>query len=557
MPNNVVGFKINGSTYKYDRNELANLPDIDSVPTQGSTNAVSSGGVYSALADKADKDSTPETVTPIETDADFYVCDSNGNVIAEFVDGHIRTKNFDSSDINTETDTTLSVQGKPADAKAVGDAIDVLQDEIDNIEPSGGTGNVDAKDSTETSVDLDISDSGGNVLLRLANGHIATKYFNSADFEESANVLTVAQSGADYTTIRGAVEGAQTAGASKDNPYTIKIASGSYDILSEFTSAEIADSAFVGLMITDGITLEGTGLSRDDVVIYAEMDTTAYDVQKRNMVSTLNFRGNVGLKNLTVKSTNMRYAIHDDFSFASNDPKVRHVENCHIYAHATTSWNTGNIGYGAGCDGNKVFIFDDTDFGDTLFIHTYTGNLPNLAIMRNCRAFGFLAKDYPTTAYNHFYMYGCAFKWVRGESADGWTAQHLFIHGDLKGAMVEGWSGMAYELGDSFNIQSSPVSTAPKAIANAMSGRVHIKTATGADDTIGILYNYNPDSGNALVQYGGWICAELIGFTNPTIGQYLVVANDGTLSLNSSDTNSIGKVAFATETGKHFINLTI
>ena len=49
MPNEVVGFKINGSTYKYDHNELENLPTIDATPTANSTNAVQSGGVKSAL----------------------------------------------------------------------------------------------------------------------------------------------------------------------------------------------------------------------------------------------------------------------------------------------------------------------------------------------------------------------------------------------------------------------------------------------------------------------------------------------------------------------------
>lgn len=49
MPNNVVGFKINGSTYEYDHDHLANLPDIDATPTANSTNAVQSGGVKTAL----------------------------------------------------------------------------------------------------------------------------------------------------------------------------------------------------------------------------------------------------------------------------------------------------------------------------------------------------------------------------------------------------------------------------------------------------------------------------------------------------------------------------
>ena len=49
MPNEVVGFKINGSTYEYDHEHLANLPTIDATPTANSTNAVQSGGVKSAL----------------------------------------------------------------------------------------------------------------------------------------------------------------------------------------------------------------------------------------------------------------------------------------------------------------------------------------------------------------------------------------------------------------------------------------------------------------------------------------------------------------------------
>jgi len=60
---------------------------VDSVPTQGSTNAVSSGGVYSAL-----------------------------------------------QNINVSTDTTLSVSGKPADAKAVGDA---LAEKVDTVSGKG------------------------------------------------------------------------------------------------------------------------------------------------------------------------------------------------------------------------------------------------------------------------------------------------------------------------------------------------------------------------------------------------------------------------------------
>lgn len=416
----------------------------------------------------------------------------------------------------------------------------------------------DIKDSTKAGVDLDISDPSGNVLMRLADGHIQTKNFNSAEKQSDATILTVKSSGGDYTSIRAAVEAAAIAGASAENPYIIQIAPGTYDILSEYTSEEIAEEGFVGLMITNGITLEGMGMLRDDTVLYAEMDTTVYDTTKRNDVSTLNFRGSVGLKNLTVKSKNMRYGIHDDFSYSSDKPKIRRLENCVIYAEATTSWNIGNVSYGAGTDGNKIFIFDDCDLGDTVLIHTDVGQYSNMVIMHHCRCFQFIAKDYASTAVNRYYLYGCDFKWIRqNHVGDTWTSQHLFMIGDIKGAWVEGYSGMQYELGDSYRVQQSPVSTYPRAVTSATTGRYHIQTTSSADSVTGILYYYDSTEGYSLVQTGGWICAELLGFATPTVGQYLVVGSSGVLSLSDSDSNSIGRVVFANENGSHFIKLSI
>ena len=153
----------------------------DSIPTQGSTNAVSSGGVYDALADKADKENTPKNITPEETDADFYLSDEQGNVLLELKAGHVRTKNFDSSDIDTETDTTLTEEGKPADAKAVGDKFSEVAEDIQVVEESipDVSGFADIKTPQETTADLFICDSRGNVVAELKDGHIRTKNFNS------------------------------------------------------------------------------------------------------------------------------------------------------------------------------------------------------------------------------------------------------------------------------------------------------------------------------------------------------------------------------------------
>ena len=70
MPNNVIGFKINGQTYPYDHDHLANIPVVDASPTAGSTNAVQSGGVYQAI----------ESVRLVYTD------DGEGNITVEEAD---------------------------------------------------------------------------------------------------------------------------------------------------------------------------------------------------------------------------------------------------------------------------------------------------------------------------------------------------------------------------------------------------------------------------------------------------------------------------------------
>lgn len=115
-----------------------------------------------AIQAKADKSDTPEIVDPDETEADLYVCDSNGNVIAKFVDGHIVTKNFNSASIQ----------------------IDLIME----------------ADSDEA--DLYISDSFGNVVAEFKDGHIVTKNFDSTDM---TNIL------GDVETLKTAVTALQSA----------------------------------------------------------------------------------------------------------------------------------------------------------------------------------------------------------------------------------------------------------------------------------------------------------------------------------------------------------
>lgn len=451
--------------------------------------------------------------------------------------------------LNDHPEATTTVEdGSITEAKLAADVLAELG-EIDGLKEAIAS-QPEQKDSTATGIDLDVSDEDGNVILRLANGNIKTKYFDSQ--KENPQIITVS------TTIRAAVAAAISAGASKGNPFVIQIPAGSYNILSEFTSEEIAESGFIGLLVDDGITLEGMGISRQQTVLYAEMDTTTYDQTKRNDVSTINLRGNVGLKNLTVKAKNIRYAVHDDKSFTSSEPKVRIIQNCAFFAESTTSGGYGNISFGAGTDGRKVFIFKECDFGDLVHIHTNTNAYPNLVIMENCKGYGLTATDYAASADSHYYLYGCDFSWIRVDKGANWASQHLFIHGTNRGTMVGGWDGMEYETGDTIRVQHPySISSDPVAVAMRSASRYHIQPATGADDTIGICFRYDSTNDYAIVQKTGWVCAELLGFASPTIGNYLIVGSDGALSLSASDSGAIGKVFCANDAGEHFIKLSI
>ena len=116
---------------------------------------------------KADKATTPGIIEPEETEADLYVCDPDGNVIAKFVDGHIVTKNFDSS------------------AKQ----LDLIME-------------ADSDDA-----DLYISDSFGNVIAEFVNGHIRTKNFDSGNIDFSGLETAIEELASDVYEMQKATSG--------------------------------------------------------------------------------------------------------------------------------------------------------------------------------------------------------------------------------------------------------------------------------------------------------------------------------------------------------------
>ena len=141
--NKVYEFVYDGTYYNLV-GDLDTVRTVDSALSDTSENPVQNKVVKAEVDDlKEDLNELEDSVAvvrdTVEQTADLYICDANGNVIGEYIDGHIVTKNFDSREV-----------------------------------PTGMLMEAD-----RTNADLYICDGGGNVIAEFANGHIITKNFNS------------------------------------------------------------------------------------------------------------------------------------------------------------------------------------------------------------------------------------------------------------------------------------------------------------------------------------------------------------------------------------------
>lgn len=110
---------------------------------------------------------------------DLDVSDSTGNVIARFSDGHFQTKEFDSRDVGALTpEASLTDIGKALIVKQVSGGKATAYE----FGETGGESYVEVNETTKENVDIDFADLRGNVLLRLKDGHIQTKEFDSSTF---------------------------------------------------------------------------------------------------------------------------------------------------------------------------------------------------------------------------------------------------------------------------------------------------------------------------------------------------------------------------------------
>lgn len=147
------------------------------------------------------------TTPHIESDgeSDFSIKDEQDNAIVQFQDGHIKTKNFDSAVAATQSDLSELEQeireDIPDDSNfpTIGDSdADLsIEDEIGNTIVTFQNGHIKTKNFDSENIDTDIGievgnsedtdfeikDEDGNAIVEFKGGHIKTRNFDSENIE--------------------------------------------------------------------------------------------------------------------------------------------------------------------------------------------------------------------------------------------------------------------------------------------------------------------------------------------------------------------------------------
>ena len=515
----------------------------------------------------------PEQKNSSATGVDFDISDENGNVLVRFNDGNIRTKNFNSDNVvysseiaytnasGTETITHffpagtriafhLMVKGKHEKDYIASQTVTYKYTD------KSGVAHTICSDYGYNYPEFTLPEDAASVSVAYVSGMnggenatLVFKVYSIGDVPRKPTVLEVG-TGKKYTNLRTALEYANERADCMDR-YEVHIYPGTYDTVSYYTSEEIADSGFIGLKITNGVSLIGIGQGAE-IILTATMDTTTYNSTKRNDVSTLNIIGNVSLKNLTIKAENIRYAVHDDIGLMGHQLNDHIYENVTFHGENLTSSNDGERSFGAGGGNMKRIIMRNCDFSDNMVIHTSESMVHEFTVyLENCRSRMMNFSDYNSGKDVYFYLNNCDVSEIYfGKS--GTHDQYLHLEGTgTNGAMIFSPSGYVYALGGVKKFEGSNVSAGKGVKLSA-----DMKTVSAAN-SLASLYGISLGvlDGVTYVQTEGWINSNTLGLSSLSVGDYLTInTSTGAVEVGTAS-NAIAQVKHVDSNGVAYAKL--
>ena len=164
-----------------------------------------------------------------------------------------------------------------------------------------------------------------------------------------------------------------------------------YDVKTDFTTAELnaADTSTIGIRVPPFTTLFGVG-GKEKCILNAEFSSQVREF------STLNLYSSSSLIGFTVKCTNARYAVHDDWynNVVESDFNVdRIIADCDIIATTPRYY----MPYGAGIRSGRKWTYKNVLFkNNTSGLRAYSVHnnvnftTPARIVFENCRFEGYL-----------------------------------------------------------------------------------------------------------------------------------------------------------------------
>ena len=184
-------------------------------------------------------------------------------------------------------------------------------------------------------------------------------------FPKLKNEYTIKKAAGDFNTLTEAIKALGSGSA--DNPITLYIHSGEYDILQELggdnflREVENTNSERQGIEVPDYVNIIGVG----DVRLKMDVpdNKTTQNTSKR--ISVLNVWRHNTIKNIKITVRNTRYAVHDETNnqYANNDMKYIDCYFEHL-GNKSGVWNSTQA-YAAGMGSGGSYHFENCTFKST------------------------------------------------------------------------------------------------------------------------------------------------------------------------------------------------
>ena len=184
-------------------------------------------------------------------------------------------------------------------------------------------------------------------------------------FPTKTNNFTIKKTGGDFSTLTEAIKALGSGSA--DNPITLYIHSGEYDILQELggdsflRTVESTNGELQGIVVPDYVNIIGVG----DVRLKMDVPDNKTTWATSSRISVLNVWRHNTIKNIKITVRNTRYAVHDETNnqYSNNDMKYIDCYFEHLGNKAGV-WNSTQA-YAAGMGSGGSYHFENCTFKST------------------------------------------------------------------------------------------------------------------------------------------------------------------------------------------------